>query len=271
MTETRALRVPFQALAQRTGISPSNAQARIAELCETGTIIKLSNPTGNRYRISDNVPLMFGAEDDPETWELELQEITLADPTQIERLTCLDPHIKRRKELKEQTTTPSEISQRPSRSHRPVVETSSPNKNATESDLNQVDHGNESPASGARKTAISGEDLAFAAQVGSKTARQWVGRFGLERCQEVWGKAQSARNAGGYMRRALEENWMWGESWKQGVELAEPARPYLIDHTASMARAAELAGITLETETAVCQLDRDAFKNLRKLVAGVVE
>ena len=39
MTETRTLRAPFQAPAKRLGISPSNAQERITELCKAKILV----------------------------------------------------------------------------------------------------------------------------------------------------------------------------------------------------------------------------------------
>ena len=56
----------------------ATAQSRIEELLKVGAITKLPNTNGNEYRISDVVPLMFGAEDDPESWELERVEINLS-------------------------------------------------------------------------------------------------------------------------------------------------------------------------------------------------
>lgn len=237
MTETRTLRVPFQALAKRLGVSPSNAQKRITELCQTGVIRKLASAAGNEYYISDVVPLMFGAEDDPENWELEPQEIKLADITQLERLTCLDPHIKRRKELKERTTTLGK-------------------KAKLEYVLGPVV---------VQKPAIKENPLPFADCAGTTISSQWVERFGLERCQEVWAKAQGAKNPGGYMRMALEQGWQWGGA---ATNASTPGRFHLVDHTASMARAAEIAGITIDSDGPLWQLDKEVVKTVRCL-AGV--
>ena len=268
MTETRTLRVPFQALAKRLGVSPSNAQKRITELCQTGVIRKLANPAGNEYYISDVVPLMFGAEDDPENWELEPQEIKLADITRLERLTCLDPHIKRRKELKEEKTTTPQVVENSSENTDSVVGNPTANRKPTEPDLSQVVTGEKSSVSGAQKAAMNGETLPFAAQVGSKNSRQWVERFGLDRCQEVWDKAQSARNAGGYMRKALEENWMWPESGKRtGVR---EWRYWDVSAEERAATAEKLLGIKLDLSGPI--VDRDKvlaeIPDLRRKLRG---
>ncbi len=267
MTETRILRVPFQALAKRLGVVPSTAQERITELCKAGMIVKLSSPSGNEYRISDDVPLMFGAEEDPAGWELEPQEIELADVSRLERLTGSGPHIKRRKELKEEKTT-TQVMENSSGNTNSVVGNPSTNRKSTKPDLSQVVTGEKSSASGAQKAAMNEEALPFAAQVGSKNSRQWVERFGLDRCQEVWDKAQSARNAGGYMRKALEENWMWPESGKRtGVR---EWRYWDVSAEERAATAEKLLGIKLDLSGPI--VDRDKvlaeIPDLRRKLRG---
>ena len=246
MTETRTLRVPFQALAKRLGIVPSTAQERIAELCKAGVIVKLSSPSGNEYQIGDDVPLMFGAEEDPENWDLQPVEIELVDVSTIGRLTDSAPHIKKNKRIKEEkTTTPAEITNNSSESKESVVVNFLIAEIKTESDSKRASENTcELPTQEENHYQGKGT-LPFAAQVGNKNARVWVDRFGLERCQQVWERAQTATNPGGYMRRALEENWMWVDAEKRATPGG--ARFHLVDHSKNWG--AIRAGLEPDTET----------------------
>lgn len=247
------------------------AQHRIEELLKVGVITKLANPNGNEYRISDVVPLMFGAEDDPEGWELEKVEINLASVSENRWCTSSDPHIKRRKELKEKTTDQSVATVPAPVKSGSVVVNFAINEKPTESGSKRVSEGTYEQPTQEQKPGHEEKTLPFTAEVGSKNSRQFVERFGLERCQEVWDKAQTARNAGGYMRRALEENWVWTEKSSKSNGVPEPSRPYLIDHAKSTARAAQLAGIDLDTSSEPSSIDPNWVANMRKLVrSGVV-
>jgi hypothetical protein len=118
------------------------------------------------------------------------------------------------------------------------------------------------------KHSYEEKTMPFAIHVGSKNSRQWVERFGLERCQEVWDKARTAKNAGGYMRKALEEKWMWPESGKRiGVR---EWRYWDVSAEERALTAEKLLGIKLDISGPI--VDRDKvlaeIPNLRRKLSG---
>ena len=95
---------------------------------------------------------------------------------------------------------------------------------------------------------------------GRSNVQRWLATVGVGRLVEVYKASGSARRSrGGWIRKAIEENWMLessggpgipqsGTSRKYGLEQPPEtgAQFYRLDHRASTLRAAELAGIELD-------------------------
>lgn len=299
MDEERILRVPMVELGRKLGVSESNAAARISELIDKGMIIKASDPQGNVYEITDRVAIRYGGDEDRGAWQrLPTLELTIAGGS-----TCSSPHIKKNKRLKEEKTTtrvgeeclplPScgtavvneAVREKQAESVAEPVFPGTPDcvpgekshmeegdgKDCAELEL-IVGHGRGDYAGAPFTphvdpvfTALAADPVPFVAAVGAEVANAWIGQYGVARCMEVWEKAQKATNPGGYMRKALEEGWRWVEAAKP----AEPIRPYLMDHAASRARAAELAGIQLDSRTDDAKvIDLDWVNSLRQIAGA---
>lgn len=213
MTETRTIRVPYRALAKRVGVTLTTAQSRIQELLKVGVITKLPSPNGNEYRIGDGVPLMFGAEEVPEEWGIELVEMSFSRIDENRWCTSSTPSFKKKKRIKDENTTQTV-----------VVENSSVIKDQNQPIGTVRGEGKDS----------NNSQLNFASHVGGVLARQWVDQFGIDRCQEVWNRAKTARNPGGYMRKALTEHWVMPPSQepirkKQYWEITQAEREEVIE------------------------------------------
>ncbi len=105
--------------------------------------------------------------------------------------------------------------------------------------------------------------------------QRWLATLGVARLAEVCQSSGSARRSrGGWIRRAIEENWMLessggpgvpqsGTSGRYGPEqvLETGTQFYNMDYRASTLRAAELAGI---------ELDEDDLTLPKKLTPGLI-
>lgn len=110
---------------------------------------------------------------------------------------------------------------------------------------------------------------------GRSNVQRWLATVGVARLVEVYKASGSARRSrGGWIRKAIEENWMLesssgpgvpqsGTSRKYGLEQPPEtgAQFYRLDHKASTLRAAELAGI---------ELDEDDLALPKKLTPGLI-
>ena len=283
MTEEREVGDSLRRLAHRWRRALSTVQRAIDELVVAGLLEKMAGPRGNSYRIPEIVPLRFGGvQDSRATWQ-HLKD-AFGEGSGGGECTDLDHHIlKELKEVKEvgETTTPAgeglslvldeegvvvnlAAMENPA-SPKPVLLETPDCAEGEKCDTRDSDDGvgSEFTSVASREKTLGwasakltpcvdptsvmlAEDPAlFVAAVGQKSALQWLREYGDGRCMEVWGKAQTARNPVGYMRKALEEGWHFVEATKP----QDLARPYLMDHAASRARAAELAGIQLDSRS----------------------
>ena len=110
---------------------------------------------------------------------------------------------------------------------------------------------------------------------GRSNVQRWLATVGVARLVEVYKASGSARRSrGGWIRKAIEENWMLESSSGPGVPQSvtsrkyRPEQPpetgaqfYRLDHKASTLRAAELAGI---------ELDEDDLTLPKKLTPGLI-
>jgi hypothetical protein len=304
MTEERKVSVSFRTLARRRGRATSTTQLAVQELVSKRLLEKIPSFDGNQYRVPEDLPLRFGGVQDPRTCGLQLKEI-FSERAGVIACTDLDPNIlndlKEEKEVKEKTTQFEEgfsFLSRPSDRTVVVMEAVKEKQPQSASDpisLGTPDclprekpHMEEgdgkdcaelkllegqgrgdyagallSPHADPVLIALAADPVPFVAAIGAEAAKRWISQYGLERCMEVWGKAQTAHNPGGYMRKALEEGWRWVEAAKP----TEPVRPYLMDHAASRARAAELAGIQLDSRSDDAGvIDPDWVSSLRQIV-----
>jgi len=255
MDEERILRVPMAELSRKLGISQSNAAVRISELVEKGMITKVSDPIGNVYEITDRVPIRYGGDDNCEAWD----ELPILEFTTEGGYTCSFLHIKKNKRLKEEKTTTQvgeEHSPQPSAGSAVVNEAvreqpqSVPEPVFPETpdcipgekphmeegdgkdcaELKLLEGQGRGDYAGALLSphvdpvliALAADPVPFVAAIGAEAAKRWISQYGLERCMEVWGKAQTAHNPGGYMRKALEQGW----KWPKPQEVVQPRRPW---------------------------------------------
>ena len=100
---------------------------------------------------------------------------------------------------------------------------------------------------------------------GRANVQRWLATVGVGRLVEVYKSSGSARRSrGGWIRKAIEENWMLESSSVPGVPQSVTSRKYgpeqppetgaqfyKMDHKASTLRAAELAGIELDEDDLV--------------------
>ncbi|WP_276973780.1 MarR family transcriptional regulator [Ferrimicrobium acidiphilum] len=243
MDAGRHVETTLDNLATRLRISPSALSERIRRLVDAGFVERLTDPeprlfTPTTYRLTDRVPLQFGDDD----WQLadELAQVSSvhveqaqanlpSDTTTSSLVPCLRGAFNKIKREKE-TTTPTLVASSPS-----VV----------------VDS----------KTS-SEEILAIAKLCGSATVARWLDRYGHDRLVSIYKASVVAkRSRGGWIRKAIEDNWTLESSSSSDSQTHGSARRYgreqppetgaqfyRLDHKASTLRAAELAGIELDED-----------------------
>ncbi len=248
MDAERHVETTLDNLATRLRISPSALSERIRRLVDAGFVERLTNTetrlfTPTTYRLTDRVPLQFGDDD----WQLanELAQVSSvqveqtrvlanlpSDTTTSSLVPCLRGAFNKIKREKE-TTTPTLVASSPS-----VV----------------VDS----------KTS-SEEILAIAKLCGSATVARWLDRYGHDRLVSIYNASAAAkRSRGGWIRKAIEENWTLENSGRSDSQTHSSASRYgqeqppktgaqfyRLDHKASTLRAAELAGIDLDEDDLV--------------------
>ena len=236
--ESRCVQISFSQLSQMLGVARSKAQERIAKLIDSGLLTSDTSQRVTTYHIDISFPVDFGGEmeidcedEDLGSWEILTSEpilnrTRLVHSPKKDRTRLVHSFNEENKRDKETKTTTRK------RAGRPAV-------------VGFVKSKTTPPKTTPPKTARvdDSKSLPWSKFVGGALARKWVVDYGMDRCMLVWGAAQSAKKVGGFMRSALEQNWIITED--SPTTSTEVSRMPVFDPVAremQLARDALLAG-----------------------------
>ena len=281
MSSDRLCRVSLERLSRQMNIAVSSVSDRLKRLLDAGWIERVATP-GNQvavYRLSMSVPVGFGAED---TWVDELDELVcveeLLDDTD-RAVSGSPPPLNKMLRVKELTTEQAGETT----TKRVVVKTPQKGKltpkrpsrrrhvgggvvGDEEKDSQSCEAGSKNESCQVQDPSAPENDELDKAEIkelkrlcGRSNVQRWLSTVGVTRLMEVYQASGSARRSrGGWIRKAIEENWMLEGSVRQQSSTNRhysPEQPpetgaqfYKMDHRASTLRAAELAGIDLNED-----------------------